>query len=135
VRLDEDARLALVGFAEVVAGVEGCGDAGVEIGGLADAFAVAADAAVIGKAAGFAAWLGGVEAVDELGEHERESVFAGSAGPGEDDRLWDALVLDAFAQALDGARVAEKLLEAHVIEATRKRAGSLWMPRAVTAMR
>jgi hypothetical protein len=49
VGLDEDAGFALVGFAEVVAGGEGFGDAGFEVGGLADALAVAADAAVVGR--------------------------------------------------------------------------------------
>jgi hypothetical protein len=50
VGLDEDAGFALVGFAEVVAGAERLRRCGFEVGGFADAFAVAADAAVVGLA-------------------------------------------------------------------------------------
>ena len=79
--LDEDARLALVGFAQVVAGGDGFGDSVFEVGGVGDAGAVGADAAEVGQAVGF----GGVEAVDGLGEHQRQRVFARAARAGQDE--------------------------------------------------
>ena len=109
VGLDEDAGFFFVGFAEVVAGGDGLGDEVVEIGGVGDAGAVAAVAAEVGEAVG----LGGLEAVDGLGEHEGEGVFACAAGAGEDERVGKALGADGFAEVGDGGGVAEEILEAH----------------------
>lgn len=99
--LDEDAGFAFVGFAEVVAGGDGVGDLGFEIGGLGDSFAVAAYAAVVGEAI----CLDWMEAVDEADVHQREGIFACAARSGEDDCLGDAVVLDGFAQPFDGAGI------------------------------
>ena len=100
--LDEDAGFALVGFAEVVASFNGFGDQGFEVGGAGDAEAVGAVIAEVGKAVGFS----GVEAVDSLGEHEGERVFAGAPGAGEDERMGKSLGTDGLAQMGDGLRVA-----------------------------
>jgi hypothetical protein len=116
--LDEDAGFFFVDFAEVVAGSEGLGDASFEVFRLGDAGAVGALAAVVGEAVGF----GGGEAVYEASVHEGEGVFARATAAGEDDGLGNALVEDALAEALHSSRVAEKLLEAHDYEATRKSA-------------
>ena len=75
--LDEDAGLALVGVAHVIARADGFVDERFEIGGFGDARAVGADAAKVGQAVGF----GGLEAVDGLGQHERERVFPAPRGP------------------------------------------------------
>ena len=107
--LDEDAGLLFVGFAEVVAGVDGLGDQLVEIGGVGDAGAVAADAAEVGEAVG----LGRLEAVDGLGEHEGEGVFACAAGAGQDEGVRETLGADGFAEMRDRGGVAEEVLEAH----------------------
>ena len=114
-RLNEDAGLFFVGFAQLFAGGQGFGDADVEVGGFSDAFAVAADAAVVGQAV----CLNRREAVDEAREHERQRVFACAFGSGEDDGLRDALVKDALAQPLDRARIAEEFCKTHKDEATR----------------
>ena len=54
VRLDEDSGFAFVSLAQVIAGTQSFCDAGFEVGGFADAFAVAADAAIVGQPVGFA---------------------------------------------------------------------------------
>ena len=114
VRLDEDARLALVGFAQIVAGVDGFIDKCFEVGGGCDADAVGADAAEIGQAIG----LGGPETVDGLGEHEGERVFACAARTGQDHGVGKAAGTNAFAQVRDGGRVAEEVLESHELSLT-----------------
>jgi len=48
--LDEDAGLALVGFAEAFAGFDGFSHAGFKVGGIGDAEAVGAEAAEVGQA-------------------------------------------------------------------------------------
>ncbi len=100
--LHEDARLALVGVAHVVAGGDGLGDERVEVGGGGDARAIAANAAEVGQAIGFC----GVEAVDGLGQHEGERVFARAARAGEDHGVGETAGAHAFAEVRDGGRVA-----------------------------
>ena len=90
VGLDEDAGIFFVGFAEVVAGGDCFGDEVVKVLGGGDAVAVAAEAAEVGEAVG----LGGLEAVDGFGEHEREGVFACAFGSGEDERAGKSLGAD-----------------------------------------
>ena len=107
--LDEDAGLALVGFAHVVAGLDGFGDHGFKIGGTGNAGAVGARAAEVGQAVGFC----GVQAVDGLGQHEGQRIFARAAGAGEDERVGKSPGANALAEMGDGLRVAEKVLKAH----------------------
>ncbi len=109
VRLDEDARFAFVGFAKIFAGGHGFVDERFEVCRLGDARAVRADAAEIGQAVSF----DGVEAVDGLGEHERERVFARAAGPSEDERVRKSARAQTFAQVRDGGGIAQEILEAH----------------------
>ena len=108
-RLDEDAGFALVGFAKVIAGGNGFFDERFEIGRLGDARAVWADAAKVGQPVG----LSGVEAVDGLGQHQRERVLARAARSGEDERVRKAARAHTLAQMRDGCGVAEEILEAH----------------------
>ena len=83
VGLDEDAGFALVGVAEVVTGGDGFSNALFEVVGVGDAQAVAAEAAEVGESIG----LSGLEAVDGLGEHEGQGVFARASGTGEDEGM------------------------------------------------
>ena len=107
--LDEDAGLALVGVAHIVAGLDGFGHQGFKIGGAGNAGAVGARAAEVGQAVGF----GGIEAVDGLGQHQRQRVFARAARAGKDERMGKSLGANRLAEMGDGWRVAEKILEAH----------------------
>jgi len=102
VGLNEDAGFFLVGLAEGFTGLDGFGDEGFEVGGVGDAAAVGTLAAEVGKVVGFS-WIG---AVDGLGEHEGEGVFAGAFGAGEDERMGKALGADGFAEMGDGLGVA-----------------------------
>ena len=108
-RLNEDARLALVGLAQIVAGLDGFSDSIFEICGLGDAGAVGAAATEVGQAVGFC-WF---EAVDCLGEHESERVFACAARAGQDHGVRKAAGADAFAQVRDRGGVAQKIAEGH----------------------
>jgi len=118
VGLDEDAGLALVGVAHLLAGGNGFRDALFQICRVGDASAVRAFAAEVGQAVRF----GGMEAVDGLRQHQRQRVFARSARPGQDERLRKAPGANALAQMRDGGRVAEKILKAHEFEF------SVWAP-------
>ena len=109
VSLDEDAGFFLVGFAQVVAGGHGRGYQLVQIGGVADAGAVAADAAKVRQAVCF----GGVKAVDCLGEHQGQGVLARAAGAGQDERMGEPVGADSLAEVRDGGGVPEEVLEAH----------------------
>ena len=91
------------------AGVDGLGDQRFQIGGERDAGAVGARAAEVGQAVD----LGGMEAVDGLGQHQRQRVLARPARPGQDQRLRKALGANALAQMRDRRRIAEKILKAH----------------------
>jgi hypothetical protein len=72
VRLDQDARLALVGFAQGVARLHSLGHALFQVGRIANARAVRADAAKVRQPVRFC----GIEAVDGLRQHQRQRVFA-----------------------------------------------------------
>ena len=120
VGLDEDAGFALVGVAHVFAGGDGLGDQRFQVGGGPDAGAVLADAAEVGQAVGG----GGVQAVDGFGKHEGERVLARALGAGEDERLRKTLGGYTLAEAGDGGRVAEKLLEAHTLSLVHLRVAS-----------
>ena len=102
VSLDEDARFFFVGFAEVVAGGDGFGNAIVEVGGVADAGAVAALAAEVGETVRFS----GVKAVHGLGQHEGQRVFPCAARAGQDERVGKAARAHGFAEVGDGGRIA-----------------------------
>ncbi len=114
VGLDEDARFAFVGVAHVVAGTDGFVHQRVEIGGRGDARAIGADAAKVGQAVGF----GRLEAVDGLGQHKRQSVFARATRPRKDERMRETVGAHALAQVRDGGRVADEVLEAHGVRIT-----------------
>ncbi len=112
VRLDEDAGVLLVGFAEVVAGGDGFGDAGGEVGGGADAGAVGADAAEVGEGLAVGPEVAGLTlALEGHGEHEGEGIFAGSGWAGEDEGVWEAAGGDGGAQGLNGGGVADEVDE------------------------
>jgi len=107
--LNQDAGLALVGFAQAVASFNRFGNQGFEVGGIVDAEAVGTLAAEVGKAVRFR-WI---EAVHRLGEHEGERVFARASWSSNDQRVGKAPGADRLAQMGDGLRVAEEVLEAH----------------------
>ena len=109
VGLDENARFALVGIAQGVAGLDGFGYQGFEIGGVRNPAAVGTMAAEVGQAVG----LGGAEAVYGFCQHQGQSVLACSGGAGEDERVGKALGADRLAEMGDGLRVAKKVLKAH----------------------
>jgi hypothetical protein len=71
--LDEDAGVFFVGVAHILAGGDGLGHAGVQIGGLADAGTVGTSAAEVRQTVGF----NRVQAVDRPRQHQRQRVFAG----------------------------------------------------------
>ena len=112
VRLDKDAGVFLIGFAEVFAGGDGFGDAGGEVGGGADAGAVGTGAAEVGEGLTVGpevAWL--AEALEGHGEHEGEGVFAGSARAGEDEGVWETAGGDSGAEGFDDGGVADEVGE------------------------
>ncbi len=109
VGLDQDAGFALVGIAQVFAGRDGFRDEFFEVCGIADPRAVAAPSAEVGQAAGFS----GIEAVDHLGQHQREGVFSRAARSGQDERMGKAPRAHGLAQVRHRSRVAEKIAEAH----------------------
>ena len=111
--LDEDAGLALVGLAKGFAGLDGFSHTSFKVGGVVDAEAVTALAAEIRKKAGLGRRLGGFEAVDGFGQHERKGILPCPLGAGEDERVGKAASGDALAETGDGLGVAEKVLEAH----------------------
>ena len=67
-----------------------------------DAGAIGARATKVWQAVG----LGGLQAVDDLRQHQRQRVLACPARPGQDQRLGEALRANALAQMGDGRRVA-----------------------------
>ena len=96
--LDEDARLALVGFAQVVAGGHGLGHALFKVGGVADAGAVAATAAEVGQAVGFR----GIEAVDGLASISASVYLPAPRGPARISECGNRSAAHALAQMRDG---------------------------------
>ena len=113
VGLDEDARLFLVGLAEVFAGEDGGGDLLFEVGGGGDAGAVGADAAEGGEGLGVRRLLAGLAlAPDGQGEHKGEGVLPCPGWTGEDERVGQVASGDGGAERLDGGCVAEEGVEA-----------------------
>ena len=114
VGLDEDAGLALVGFAQVFAGGDGLGNAalrdwrrrrcGVQ-------FEQCRRNPAEDPPVGFTLAFGWIEAVDGLRQHQRQRVFARAARAGQDERMRKTTRANAFAQMRDGVRVAEKILK------------------------
>lgn len=117
-RLNQDAGIFFVGFTEAVAGINGGGYEFFKVGGAGNAGAVVTVSAKVGQAVGFG-WL---KAIDGLGEHEGEGVFAGAARAGEDEGMRKSLGAHSLAQVRDSGRVAEEFLEAHGMS-VRQRAG------------
>jgi hypothetical protein len=123
VRLDEDARLFLVGLAQVFAGEDGYSDLLFQVGCAGDAGAVVADAAEAGEGLGgvvfrsgswiiFANLAGLAFALDGHGKHESEGVLPCSGWAGEDERVGQPTRGDGRAQRFHGGSVAEELAEA-----------------------
>ena len=77
VGLDENAGLALVGVAQLLAGFNGLGHQCIQVGGERNARAVGALAAEVGQAVA----LHGFKAVDRLGQHQRQRVLPAPRGP------------------------------------------------------
>ena len=131
---DEDARFALVGLPEGVAGGDSFGYSLFEIGCIAYAGAVAANSAEVRQAAG----LAGMEAVDGFGQHESQGVLPCPARAGEDERMGKTPGADTLAKMGDGLRVAEKVLKAHSLSVEQSGGGveadSSWVRRDSLAL-
>jgi hypothetical protein len=113
VGLDEDAGFLLVGLTEVFARGDGFVDLVIEGEGLSDASAVATDTAVSGKRLTVGPKVAGLTlALNGHGEHESESVFAGSGGAGEYKRVREAAGRNGGAEVLDGRGVSDEVDEA-----------------------
>ena len=111
-RLDEDAGVLLVDFAHLFAGGDGFFDSRVEVGGLGDASAVAADVAEGGELAAVGSGFAGLAlALEGHGEQERERVLARAAVAEEDERVREATGGDGGAEAVDRGAVADELVE------------------------
>src|ERR1017187_8504197 len=95
-RLDQDARIALVGVAHLLACRDGLGDTLFQVGRVADPFAVPAMAAKIRKTIAFSR----LQAVHRPRQHQRQRVLARSARPSKDRRWRKAPGPDALAQSL-----------------------------------
>ena len=130
VGLEEDAGFLLIGLAELVAGGDGGGDAGVKVSGLHDAGAVAADAAEGGEGLAVGPEIAGLAlALEGEGEQKGEGVFSGAAGPGKDEGVRQAAGGDGHAELLDDGAAAEEVFEAggkleHCCEGSAGRAGA-----------
>jgi hypothetical protein len=112
VGLDEDAGVLLVDLAELFADSYGFVDFVFEMGGGGDAGTVAADATEGGEGLAIGpevAWL--AFALDGHREHQGEGVFSCSAGAGEDEGVGETAGGDGGAEVLDGAGVAEEVVE------------------------
>ena len=83
VRLDHDARFALVDVAHVFTGSDGFGNTLVQVHAVADPGAIVTATAKVGQAVRF----GGLLAIHRLGEHERERVLPCPARAGKDHGL------------------------------------------------
>jgi hypothetical protein len=112
VRLDEDASVFFVDFAELFANGYGFVDLFVEVGGGGDAGAVVADAAEAGEGLAVGPEVAGLAfALDGHGEHEGEGVLSCSGGAGENEGVGEAAGGDGGAEVLDGSGVAEEVVE------------------------
>ena len=125
-RLDEDARFFLVGFAQVVARRHGLGHAFFKVGGIANAGAVAANTAKIRQAVA----LRRIKAVHRLGQHQRQRVFARAFGARQDQRMRKPVRPHRLAQVPHRRRIPQKLLEAHGLSVKERtiRASSYILP-------
>ena len=121
--LDENAGFFLIGFAEAFARFDGFGDKGFQIGGVGDAAAIGALAAEIGKGARLGGGFSWIEAVEGFGEHEREGVFPGTLGAGEDEGVGKALGADGLAEMGHGLGVAEEIAKGHALSVENERVG------------
>ena len=116
-RLNEDAGFALVGFAQIFAGLDGFGKTRIEVGGLRDARAVRTVPAEVGQTIGDRPF----QAIHGLGEHEGKRVLAGTCRSGEDHRVWKVLTREHIAQAMNDFRIAVKVGEGHCENLSRGR--------------
>ena len=108
-RLDEQAGVALVGLAQVLARRHGFGEARCQVVGLADAQAVGARPQKSGRPSLERA----LEAVERLGRHLRQLVFPRAARSRQDDGVRQAIARQHLAQAKDGFGVAVEIGERH----------------------
>ncbi len=108
-RLDEDARFALVGIAQVLARLDGLGKALLQRVGLGDANAVGAMAAEIGQAVGD----GPLQTVHRLRNHLSQRELARALRAGEDHRVRKVLVRQHLAQRVHHLGVAVKIRKGH----------------------
>ena len=109
VRLNEDASLALIRFAQIVACGHGFFHQRFEVGGGGDADAIRAGSAEVGQAVG----LRGPEAIHCLGKHQGERIFSRAAGAGQDHRVREPAGAHALAQVRHGGRVPQEIPEPH----------------------
>jgi len=110
--LDEDARVFLVGLAEVFAGGDRCGDLLFKVSGGCDARAVVAMAAKAGQRLAVRPEVSGLTlALYSHREHEGERVLPGASGTREDERVRQAAGGDGGAEGFDGGGVAEEIVE------------------------
>ena len=109
-RLHEDARLALVGIAQVLARFDRLGEAGLQVVGLGDAHAVGAVSAEVGQAV--SRWT--LQAVHRLGDHLRQRELARALRPREDHRMGKAIVRQHLADGVNDVGIAVKVREGHV---------------------
>src|SRR5580658_2752657 len=111
-RLNEDARVLLIGLAEFFADGHRLVDLVFEVGGGGDAGAVVADAAEGGQGLAVGPEVAGLAfALNGHGEHEGERVLSRSAGAGEDEGVGKAAGGNGSAEVLDGGAVAQKVIE------------------------
>ena len=109
-RLDEDAGVFLIHFTQLFPRGNRFADSLSERHGESDAGAVAADSAEIGQAIGDRV----LQAGHGLRQHDGESIFAGAARAGKDERGRHALSRNRLPQMADGRLISRKLIEAHV---------------------
>ena len=111
-RLDEDARVLLVGVAELFARGYRFLHTRTQGRSRGDAHAAGADAAEIGQAVGGG---GRLEAVGGLRDHKRERVLADAARSAEQDGVRQTAGGEALAQEAYRLVVAKEAAERHVL--------------------
>ena len=108
--LNEDAGLALVAFAQILAGFHGFGKALIECIGLGNSLAVAAAPAEVGQAI---FGEGPLQAVHGLGNHLRQGELSRAARAGKNDGVGQMIAGDHLAQACDRRFISAELIESH----------------------
>ena len=108
-RLDEDAGLALVGIAQVLARLHRFGKALFQRIGFGDANAVRASAAEVRQTVGD----GALQAVHRLGHHLSERELPCSLRPGKNQRMGKVLVRQHLAQRVHRLGIAMKIRKRH----------------------